>query len=107
MLVHGNAPGMRVSAVFSGAHGEPKSLRFLCQELIEGGLGVGLGPQTDLAGLREALILHVEVFLAVEEALDVLADHLRLERVPLAGRYFDLGVLELGTALPARDLVDA
>src|SRR6516164_9749092 len=67
-------------------------------ELVERSLRVRLGPQADLARRGDGVILDVEVLLAVEEALDVVARHLDLERVPLAGRDRDVGVLELGAA---------
>src|SRR5262249_59995105 len=51
-------------------------LEFLRLEVVERGLGVGLGPQTDLAGLRERVVCCLQVVLAVQEALDLVADHL-------------------------------
>src|SRR5260370_29278166 len=76
-------------------------------ELIERRLSVGLRPEPDLARLGDRTVLDVEILLAVNEALDVLADHRDFERVPCAGRNLNLGVLELGAALAGHDLVDA
>src|SRR5882724_1170899 len=76
-------------------------------ELIERRLSVGLGPKADLACLGDRAVLDVEILLAVHEALDVIADHLDLERVPFAGRDLDLGVLEFRAALAADDLIDS
>src|SRR5262249_6501016 len=61
-------------------------------QVVEVRLGVGLGPQANPAGLRDRVVLDVEVLLAVEDALDVVAGHFDLQRVPLLGRDLHLGV---------------
>src|SRR5712692_2812444 len=42
-------------------------------QIVKVGLRVGLGPETDLAGFREHVVLGVQHFLPVQEALDVVA----------------------------------
>src|SRR5437764_502968 len=63
--------------------------RFLHPEVVEVRLGVCLGPQADLAGLRNCLVRGVKLFAAVEETLDPVADVFDLEGVPGAGRDLD------------------
>src|SRR5262249_48885900 len=80
---------------------------FLDLELVKMGLGLGLGPQGDRARLVDAVVLDVEVLLAIEEALDVVANVLDLQGVPFAGVKVHVGTLELLGALAGDDLVDA
>src|SRR5262245_61455706 len=68
---------------------------FLDRELVKMGLGVGLGPQADLARLVDAVVLDVEILLPIEEALDVVADVLDLQSMPFAGGNLHIGTLEL------------
>ena len=49
-------------------------------------LRVGFAPKPAAACLVECFILHAQLFLPIEEALDVVANHSDLEHVPLAGR---------------------
>src|SRR5437762_400000 len=54
-------------------------------EVVEVALRVGLAPEADLPGLLERVVVHVQVLLAVEVALDVVAGHGHAELVPGAG----------------------
>src|SRR5262249_47372170 len=81
-------------------------LGLLYGEVVEARLGVGLGPEAHLAGLGEGVVRRLQVLLAVQTALDLVADHFDRERVPFPSGNLDLGVLELGAALTAHDLVD-
>src|SRR5262249_15976382 len=54
-------------------------------QTIEIRVRIRLGPEADLAGLGEGLVLGFQVFLAVEGAFDLGAGHLNGQRVPLAG----------------------
>src|SRR5205814_1401962 len=49
-------------------------------ELIEMRLRIGLGPQAHLARLIEGVVLHIQILLAIDEALDVVAGHFDLDR---------------------------
>src|SRR5688572_30742471 len=42
-------------------------------QVVEVRHGIGLGPQTDLAGVLEGVVLHIEMKLVVQIALDVVA----------------------------------
>src|SRR5215471_15700488 len=77
---------------------------FLDLELVKMGLGVGLGPQADLARLVDAVVLDVKVLLAVEEALDVVADVLDLQSMPFTGGHLHIDALELLVALAVHNL---
>ena len=68
-------------------------------------LCVGFGPQADLSGLLERVVLYVEIRFAVELALDVVALVDNAQRVP-AGGGLQVGGGQL-SAFAARDLVDA
>src|SRR5262249_15402117 len=54
-------------------------------EVVEVALGVGLGPQANLARLLEGHVLDVQVPGVVEVAQDVVVLHGDVEPVPLAG----------------------
>src|SRR5262245_8493967 len=51
-------------------------------ELLEIGLGIRLGPESDLARLLDRAVLALQQLLAVQTALDSLAFHLDADRIP-------------------------
>src|SRR5262245_3851682 len=76
-------------------------------DVVEVGLGVGLAPQPDLARVLDGVVLGVQVLLAVEITLDVIARHFDLQRVPFAGGYLEAFLGFQLRALAGHHLVDA
>src|SRR5262245_29870657 len=58
-------------------------------EVVEGRLGVRLGPEADPAGLGNGRVRGFDQLLPVQRALDAVADHPDGQRVPLAGGELD------------------
>src|ERR1039457_5253520 len=54
-------------------------------EVIEDRYAISLGPDPDVACVREGVVLHVEQVLVVERDLEVVALNIDAQRVPLGG----------------------
>src|SRR5262249_28650962 len=76
-------------------------------EVVEVGPGVGLGPQADLARLREGRVLRFEILLAVQGDGHLVALHGDLESMPLAGGYLQLFLRFQLDPFAIDDLVEA
>src|SRR5262249_51231465 len=75
-------------------------------ESVERCLGVGFGPEADLACLLERPVLGCEVLLAVEIAFNLVPVHLDGQRVPLADLHRDPFLGRKLESLPGDDLVE-
>src|SRR5262249_56494393 len=72
-----------------GSTSSPSEIGYL--EIVEVSLRVRLRPEADFAGLRDGRVLRLDLLLAVQIALDGVADMPHLESVPRPGR--DLEIL--------------
>src|SRR6266480_7700985 len=74
-------------------------------EIVEQGDAVGLGPNTDLAGVLESVVLPLQGFLAVKDDGKIVAVKIHAECVPLIGGDFYVGAFLLG-ALALDGVID-
>lgn len=81
-------------------------LNFSYLQVIEIRKGVGFYPESYFSAVRERVVRDVEVLFPVVVALDTIALHLYRYRVPLSGRYVDLGAPQRFT-VALDDFVDA
>src|SRR5437660_1573086 len=68
------------------------------REIVELDDGVGLGPDAELSGVLEAVVVRVDHLVAVEEDLNVVADHLHRQLVPHAGGDLAVPAIEADAA---------